>query len=139
VEVRAYRFVGRNRLRQSNRQRVQYEPALLQAVKKLGHLRWSYLMSGQVLDLLKEDSARGDLHKPTSGQQRYPVGELGDLLTLMASQDNRHAQFAIQGAYESKDFGCTDRIELRGRLIEDEHPGLEGESRRDRQPLFLST
>ena len=38
----------------------------------------------------------------------------------------RSSRFRVRT--KSKDFGRTDRIELRGRLIEDEHLGLEGEA-----------
>jgi hypothetical protein len=55
----------------------------------------------------------------------------------MTGQYNGHAQFAIQGAHQSKYLGRTDRIELRGGLIEYKHMGLESESGSDREPLFL--
>ena len=82
-----------------------------------------------VLELIA--GALGD--DPPVVDHRDPVGELVGLLEVLRGEQERHA-LAHELAHDGPDRDAAARVEARGRLVEEQDPGLGDEARSEVEP-----
>ena len=65
------------------------------------------------------------------------IGVPGRVLALVRADHDGHTQVLIEVAEHRKDLLCTDRVQLRGRLVQHQDRGTHHQAGRDHQPLLL--
>src|SRR5437868_3815974 len=65
------------------------------------------------------------LHDPPAVHHRDPVGDVGDHAEVVGAQDQAHGALALQFGEELHDLGLDGHVERGGRLVGDQHLGVE--------------
>ena len=86
------------------------------------------------IDLIRRP--RGD--QLAVGKKGDPVSILGHLFRGVAGHQDRHPQLLIELANDGEHLLLAHRIELGGRLVEDQEVRLHRQRRRDSKPLLLA-
>ena len=87
---------------------------------------------------VEEDARSRVADEPTAGQREHPVGRLEAAFEAVLDQHDRRPPLLVESPQERDQLVGRDRVELRGRLVEEDHLRPAGQRRREGDPLLLA-
>ena len=104
-----------------------------------GDLRRSQAERRELVDRAEHLGRRSLQHDPTGVEHDDPVGEASQGLDVMLGDDDRHPCVPIEPVGDGEHVGRPGWIQVRRRLVHDQHPRLHREHGGDRHSLLLAT
>jgi hypothetical protein len=88
--------------------------------------------------LVEDLVGRADLFEAAAVEDRHPVGEFERLLLVVGDEQGGVARAVVDFAQPAAQVAAHLGVERAERLVEQQHPGLDGESAGQRHPLALA-